>query len=38
MSDLIEGVVQECQEYGIPTKTKDEIKDMILSWKPKEGE
>ena len=38
MSDLIEGVVQECQDYGIPTKTEDEIKNMISNWKPKEGE
>lgn len=39
MSDLIEGVVQECREYGIPTKTEDEIKKMVNSWDSKqEGE
>lgn len=32
MSDLIEGVVQECQDYGIPTKTKEEINDMLNQW------
>ena len=35
MKDLIEGVVQECQDYGIPTKTEEEIKSMIESWKGK---
>ena len=38
MGDLIEGVVQECIDAGIPTKTKEEIKDMVNKWKPKEGE
>ena len=36
MSDLIEGVVQECIDMGIPVKTGKEIKDMINNWKPKE--
>lgn len=34
MSDLIEGVVQECHDYGIPTKTEEEIKEIVDSWKP----
>lgn len=36
MSDLIEGVVQECIDMGIPVKTEKEIKDMVDNWKPKE--
>lgn len=35
MGDLIEGVVQECMDAGIPVKTKEEIKDMIDNWEPK---
>lgn len=37
MSDLIEGVVQECRDYGIPTKTDEEIDNMLENWKPKGG-
>lgn len=37
MSDLIEGVVQECRDYGIPTKTDEEIDSMLENWKPKGG-
>lgn len=37
MADLIEGVVQECRDNGIPTKTDEEVKDMINNWKPKGG-
>ena len=36
MADLIEGVVQECMDVGIPVKTQEEIKDMVDNWKPKE--
>lgn len=35
MSDLIQGVVQECRDYGIPTKTDDEINQMVNNWNPK---
>lgn len=35
MSDLIEGVVQECVDMGIPVKTEKEIKDMVDNWEPK---
>lgn len=35
MSDLIEGVVQECIDMGIPVKTEKEIKDMVNNWEPK---
>lgn len=35
MADLIEGVVQECRDNGIPTKTDEEVKDMINNWEPK---
>ena len=37
MADLIEGVVQECRDNGIPTKTDEEVKDMINNWEPKGG-
>lgn len=36
MSDLIEGVVQECIDRGIPVKTEKEIKNMVDNWEPKE--
>lgn len=32
MAKLIDGVVAECQDYGIPTKEEGEIKDMISNW------
>lgn len=32
MAKLIDGVVQECQDYGIPTKEEDEIKAMVENW------
>lgn len=32
MSQLINGVVQECQEVGIETKTKEEIESLLSSW------
>lgn len=35
MSDLIQGVVQECRDYDIPTKTDDEINQMVNNWNPK---
>lgn len=38
MSDLIEGVVQECIDMGIPVKTEKEIKDMVNNWEPKNNE
>ena len=33
MSQLINGVVQECQEAGIETKSKEEINSLLRSWK-----
>lgn len=36
MGDLIEGVVQECIDAGISVKTKEEIRDMVNNWEPKE--
>lgn len=35
MGELIEGVVQECIDAGIPTKSKEEIKTMLENWEPK---
>lgn len=32
MSELINGVVQECKDVGIETKTDAEIKSLIESW------
>ena len=32
MSRLIDGVVQDCQVYGIETKTPTEIKSLLESW------
>lgn len=32
MSRLIDGVVQDCNSYGIPTKTKEEIESLLRSW------
>lgn len=32
MSRLIDGVVQDCNGYGIPTKTKEEIESLLRSW------
>ena len=32
MSRLIDGVVQDCQTYGIETKTPTEIKSLLESW------
>ena len=32
MSQLINGVVQECQDVGIETKTPQEIKSLLESW------
>lgn len=32
MSYLINGVVQECQDVGIETKTKEEIDSLLKSW------
>ena len=31
-----ERIRQECRDNGIPTKTDEEVKDMINNWKPKE--
>ena len=36
MSQLINGVVQECQDVGIETRTPEEIKSLLESWKPNE--
>ena len=33
MSILINGLVQECQNQGIETKTKAEIDSLLESWK-----
>lgn len=38
MSELIEGVVQECRDYGIPTKTDKEISHIVENWNSKKGE
>jgi len=32
MSQLIKGVVQECQDIGIETKSKKEIESLLKSW------
>ncbi len=32
MSQLINGVVQECQDVGIETKTKEEIESLLKEW------
>lgn len=32
MSQLINGVVQECQDVGIETKPKEEIESLLKSW------
>ena len=32
MSDLIDGVVYECQKLGIETKTKEELNSMLNEW------
>ena len=36
MSQLINGVVQECQDVGIETKTPAEIKSLLESWSKNE--
>lgn len=33
MSQLINGVVQECQDVGIETKPRQEIESLLKSWK-----
>lgn len=33
MSQLINGVVQECQDVGIETKPRQEIESLLRSWK-----
>ena len=33
MSQLINGVVQECQDVGIETKPREEIESLLRSWK-----
>ncbi len=33
MSQLINGVVQECQDVGIETRPRDEINSLLRSWK-----
>lgn len=33
MSKLIDLVVQECQQLGIETKSEEEIKSLVESWK-----
>ena len=32
MARLIDGVVQDCKEYGIETKPKAEIDSLLRSW------
>jgi len=33
MSRLIDGLVQDCKELGIPTKSEEEIQSLIKEWK-----
>ena len=35
MSILIDGLVSECQEIGIETKSKKEIESLLESWNQK---